>query len=99
MEVAIRNGIHIGHQRARQFTTDDFDLFDHILAMDASNYQYIIRLAPSESARNKVSLIMNFAYPGENRRVPDPYYGGPTGFDDVFNQLMEACQAVLHQLK
>ncbi|NNE30193.1 MAG: low molecular weight phosphotyrosine protein phosphatase [Saprospiraceae bacterium] len=99
VEVSRRNGIHIADQRARQFTAEDFSVFDYILAMDASNFRDILKLAPTEDARQKVEMIMNYAYPGENRRVPDPYYGGPSGFDDVFELLTHGCEAVLRQLK
>ena len=97
VEVARRNGIDITRQRARQFKRADFDQFDLIYAMDAENYRNILALADNDAHKGKVSMIMNMAYPGENRRVPDPYYGGPSGFDDVFEMLDLACDKIIEQ--
>ncbi len=93
--VAKKNGIDITNQRARQFTTNDFESFDLIYVMDAENYYNVIKLAQSEDHKQKVMMIMNMAFPNENRRVPDPYYGGPNGFDDVFDMLDVACNAII----
>ena len=98
MEVAKKNQIDISDQRARQFITRDFDDFDMIYAMDASNYREILAMANSEEEKEKVKMILNEVYPNENRRVPDPYYGGPSGFDDVFALLDEACTVILEKL-
>jgi protein-tyrosine phosphatase len=88
-------GIDITQQRARQLRSEDFDTFDHILVMDASNYQNVTRLADSDAQRDKVELIMNYAKPGMNQQVPDPYYGGDNGFEEVFDMLDEACEAFI----
>lgn len=95
MEVAKKNGIDISDQSARQFVTRDFDDFDMIYAMDANNFREILAMANSEEEKAKVKMILNEVYPNENRRVPDPYYGGPSGFDDVFELLENACTAIL----
>lgn len=97
IEVAHRNGIDITGQRARQFVPLDFDRFDHIFVMDAENLKNVLALAPHDLAREKVEMIMNRVYPNENRRVPDPYYGGKTGFDDVFEMLEEACKKIISE--
>ncbi|MCA9707337.1 MAG: low molecular weight phosphotyrosine protein phosphatase [Myxococcales bacterium] len=85
--------------RARQFRRDDFDRFDHILAMDRSNRDALRRLAPSDAARAKVRLLRDHdpQSPPE-AEVPDPYYGGPDGFDHVFDICMAACEGLLAQL-
>ena len=75
------HGIDLTSQRARQFVTEDFDRFNHIFVMDRSNEQNVLRLARNASDKEKVHLILNETYPGENREVPDPYYGGDQGFD------------------
>lgn len=80
-------GLTIDDQRSRLFTPDDFDNFDIIFAMDSSNYSNIIKIAPDEESKTKVRLIMNEAYPGRNKQVPDPYTGGQSGFEDVFDML------------
>lgn len=99
IEVAQRNGIDITNQRSRQFVKKDLEDFDLILAMDASNYNEILKLANTEEEKSKVKMILNFSFPGENRRVPDPYYGGPSGFDDVFDLLDNVCNTLIVQYK
>jgi len=85
--------------RARQFLREDFTRFDHVLAMDRENHRELLRLAPDEAARAKVALLRSFdpeAPPGAE--VPDPYYGGPDGFDAVFEICMSACRGFLARI-
>lgn len=93
IDVANANGIDITNQRSRQLTTEDLDEFDLIVAMDSSNYQDILRKTTNETQKTKVKLLMNFAYPGENRAVPDPYYYG--GFQKVFDMIEEAIDKLI----
>lgn len=88
IQVAKENGIDISKQRARQFQVSDFDHFDTILTMDASNYNDVIKLARTEEEKTHVRLILNLSKPGMNMAVPDPYYEG--GFEKVFTMLDEA---------
>jgi protein-tyrosine phosphatase len=90
-EKAIEHELNISHQRARQFTREDFDEFDYIFAMDESNRKNILKLARGKSDEEKVELFLNFSYPNENMNVPDPYYGGEKGFEDVYQLLNNAC--------
>lgn len=90
-------GLNIDQQRSRLFLAEDFERFDVIFAMDSSNYTNITRLAPDEASKAKVRLIMNEAYPGENRQVPDPYTGGQRGFEDVYDMLDLAIEKFLEQ--
>jgi protein-tyrosine phosphatase len=82
--------------RARQFRREDFDRFDHVLAMDRENFRELLRLAPDAAARAKVALLRSFdpEAPPE-AEVPDPYYGGADGFDRVFEICMAACRGFL----
>jgi len=91
IEVARKNKIDISKQRCRQFQITDFDEFDCIYVMDTSNYQNIIILARNESDKNKVKLILN------DESVPDPYYGGDSGFENVFNLLDVACNKIVKE--
>lgn len=91
-------GVNIDNLRARQFVVNDFDNFDLIYAMDASNYNNILSLARNEADRNKVELILNELEPGKNLQVPDPYYGGEQGFIDVFNLLDAATDKIIQKL-
>lgn len=90
-------GCPIDDLRARQFSVKDFDEFDIIYAMDSSNYNNIIALSRDEQDTTKVKLLLNEVYPGENRAVPDPYYGGEQGFIDVFNMVDEATTIILNK--
>jgi protein-tyrosine phosphatase len=96
--IAKHYGININDQRGRQFTTIDFDRFDYIYAMDNSNYRNIIQLARNSSDKEKVTLILNESVPNENLDVPDPYYGGDSGFNNVFKMLDEACDVITDKL-
>ncbi|UUV21477.1 low molecular weight protein-tyrosine-phosphatase [Paenimyroides aestuarii] len=97
--VAKKYGVDLTTQRARQFTLEDFDNFDYIYVMDQSNYKNVCRLAPTNEAINKVQFILNELYPDQNKEVPDPYYGGDNGFEDVYNMLNEACEKIKIKLE
>ncbi|MEM9456590.1 MAG: low molecular weight protein-tyrosine-phosphatase [Myxococcota bacterium] len=84
---------------ARQFRGSDFYRFDYVLAMDRSNRDALQRLAPDDAAREKLALLRDYdpdAPP--DAEVPDPYYGGPEGFDRVFDICMAACRGLLAEL-
>lgn len=89
-------GIDITNQRARQFTAQDFDRYDLILAMDSSNYNNILQLDPGNHI-DKVKLILNYVQPGRNANVPDPYYGGEGGFERVYGLLEVACERIVEK--
>ncbi len=90
--------IDISDLRARQVRPSDFHDFDLLLAMDASNLKGLLRIAPDAELAKKAKLIMDYA-PGQPvREVPDPYYGGAEGFEEVFNLLDEACDNLLDGL-
>jgi len=93
------NGIDISKQKARQFTVTDFEDFDYIYVMDRSNYENVLLLAPNEDAKLKVNLILNELEPNANLEVPDPYYGGATGFNTVYRMLDQACDKIIHKIK
>lgn len=99
ISTAKNRGLDITHQRARQFKKSDFDFFDHIFVMDNSNYKDVLTLAPNEEAKSKVKLILNEIFPNENVDVPDPYYGGQDGFENVFDMLDQACEEIARKLK
>lgn len=95
---ARKYGIDITDQRGRQFKISDFDNFDLIYAMDQSNYRHLVGMAPDKASREKVRLILEEIHPGERMDVPDPYYGGDQGFDQVFKMLDEACDRILEKI-
>ena len=97
--IAEKYDIDITNQRGRQFTTEDFQKFDHILVMDLSNKENVLTLAKTNSDRQKVRLILDYVFPNENVDVPDPYYGGDTGFENVYKLLDEACEIITRELQ
>lgn len=99
LENAKKNGVDISKLKARQFSVSDFDRFDHIFVMDHSNYQDVIELARDESDKQKVDMILNALYPDSNMSVPDPYYGGEHGFENVFMLLDNACEILAQSFK
>ena len=96
--VAKKNGLDITDQRARKFKREDLDLFDHIYVMDNSNYRDVLQLASTAQQQQKVKMILNLVFPGENVDVPDPYYGGNQGFDQVYAMLDEACDIIASEI-
>jgi protein-tyrosine phosphatase len=97
--VAKRRGMPI-EGYARQFRPEDFQRFDLVLALDQDNARDLRRLAPDQEARDKVRLLREFdATAGKDASVPDPYYGGPQGFEDVFDICLSACQGLLDHLR
>ncbi|MBD0336191.1 MAG: low molecular weight phosphotyrosine protein phosphatase [Cyanobacteria bacterium Co-bin13] len=87
-------GIHL-QGRARQFEAVDFTAFDWILAMDRDNYRDILALDQRGQHHAKVKLMCDFCRHHADQEVPDPYYGGPEGFDYVVNLLLDACEGLL----
>ena len=97
--IARLKGLDISNQRARQFKISDFTTFDHIFVMDNTNYKEVLALAPNEATKSKVKLILNEISPNDNVDVPDPYYGGVDGFENVYNMLDQACDEIARKLK
>ncbi|WP_374958969.1 low molecular weight protein-tyrosine-phosphatase [Gilvibacter sp.] len=96
--IAKEMGLDITGQRGRQFNVTDFDRFDHIFVMDNSNHRDVLKLARTEHDKQKVSLILDTLFPGENVDVPDPYYGGNDGFAKVYDMLDQACEILKERL-
>ena len=94
IDIAKKYDIDLTNQRARQFSTRDFDEFDKIYVMDNDNYSKIISLARSQEDMDKVDLILNEIYPKEYKSVPDPYYGGDEGFQNIYNLLETSCEVI-----
>jgi protein-tyrosine phosphatase len=99
--VGQRRGMPLGG-RARNFVAADFARFDHVLAMDRQNLENLRNLAPDADARAKVALLRSFdpaVAAGDDDEVPDPYFGGPEGFDHVFDVCLAACTGLLAHLR
>ena len=98
IDVAEKYGLNIKNQKARKFVVKDFDEFDVIYAMDESNYKNILLLARNVEDEQKVKMILNETHPNKNLSVPDPYYGGNQGFENVYKMLDEACNLIAKKL-
>ena len=98
IEVAAKYGIDITKEQARKITVKDFDTFDTIYAMDANNYQNILSLSRNKEDVQKVKMILNESFLDKNLSVPDPYYGGKSGFEDVYKMLAEACEVIASKI-
>jgi len=96
--VARQHGLDITDQRGKKFSVYDFEIYDHIFVMDNSNYRDVVNQAQSDSEKQKVQLILDEIFPGENVDVPDPYYGGDQGFENVYQMLDEACENIVRRL-
>ena len=77
----------------------DFEKFDIIYAMDKNNYGHLIALTKNQEERKKIRMILNETYPGLYKSVPDPYYGGKNGFEEVYNMLDKACNKIADQIE
>jgi protein-tyrosine phosphatase len=98
IQVANEHNLDITSQRCRKFKYSDFDEFDLIYAMDKSNLNDIRMMARSNENRQKVYLILELIYPNQFRDVPDPYYDGEDGFENVFQMLDTACGIIANKL-
>ena len=91
---AARRGYELKALRARVVEPRDFERFDLILAMDRENLEVLHRRAP-EQARERVRLFLEFSPDSEPREVPDPYYGGANGFEEVLDLVEAAARGLL----
>ncbi len=98
IEAALRRGYDLRNRRARILEPADFERFDLLLAMDSSNLETLQRRAPAH-VRERVRLFLSFAPQLERTEVPDPYYGGPNGFEEVLDLVEAASRALLQQLR
>ena len=94
---ALRRGMDISGQSARQISRADYGRFDILLAMDGSNYEELLELAP-KSARRKIRRFLDFAPHAGTKDVPDPFFGGREGFDHALDLIEEASRGLLAEL-
>ncbi len=97
-QTALRRGIDMGGLRARVVEVADFHHYDLLLAMDEDNLRHLQAMAPAGS-KAKLSLFLEFAQGESRREVPDPYYGGETGFEDVLDLVEAAAEGLLASLR
>jgi len=97
-EAAVRRGYDLSRLRARKFQREDFHRFDLVLAMDRDNHGILSRLA-QPSTGHRLRMMMEYASQFREIEVPDPYCGGPDGFERVLDMLEDAAQGLLESIR
>jgi protein-tyrosine phosphatase len=97
-ETALKRGLDLSDLRARQAKVEDFAQYDYVIAMDFANLEDLQALCPA-GMEDKLHLLMDFAPHLDVAEVPDPYYGGPAGFERVFDLVEAAAKGLLSKLK
>ena len=97
-QAAARRGIDMSGQRARQVSEADFGEFDLVLAMDHANFEELNAVCPP-GHEDKLRLFLDFAPDAAEREVPDPYYGGPGGFERVLDLVELAAAGLLADIR
>jgi low molecular weight protein-tyrosine phosphatase len=97
-ETARRRGIDISSLRGRRATCEDIQGFDYVLVMDRENYEDLLEICPA-GYEQKIRLFLEYAPQRPEREVPDPYFGGASGFDRVLDMIEEASRGLLDHIK
>ena len=98
-KVAKKRGIDISKQVCRRFVVEDFERFDKIYVMAADVVDEMKELTGSKFDDSKIDLLLNEFYPGENKDIPDPWYGPEAGYEEVFDMIEEACEVIIRKYK
>jgi protein-tyrosine phosphatase len=96
-QAAQQRGYDLGSLRGRQVGARDFHEFDYILAMDRANLDNLLQDCPPQQ-QHKLKLFMEFSRGFSEREVPDPYYGGNQGFENVLNMVEDAAAGLLEEI-
>ncbi|MCG6871656.1 MAG: low molecular weight phosphotyrosine protein phosphatase [Gammaproteobacteria bacterium] len=96
-QAAARRDVDISGLRGRQVERDDFDRFDYVIAMDRSNLQDLRSLARGRTEH--IELLLSYAHNWSEQDVPDPYYGGPAGFERVLDMIEDAANGLLRDIE
>lgn len=97
-KTALGRGYNLSDLRGRQVCERDFERFDYVLAMDRDNLQNLLRLCPEEF-KPRVRLFLSFSRRFPNLNVPDPYYGGNQGFEQVLDMVEDAADGLLNDIQ
>jgi protein-tyrosine phosphatase len=98
-KVAKMNGVDISNQKSRRLQPEDFDQYDRIYAMAVDVIDEMKYLTGKNFKANKVELLMNILYPGQEIDVPDPWYGPEPGYHEVYRMIEEACEQLVAEYK
>jgi protein-tyrosine phosphatase len=96
-QAALKRGVELQHLRARKVHSSDFEYYDYVLVMDDDNFSILIHDCPEEY-KDKVRYFLDFAPHLDVREVPDPYYGGKHGFEQVLDMVEDASLGFLETL-
>jgi protein-tyrosine phosphatase len=96
--VANQHGVSL-ESRARQVTEDDLRRFDYVIAMDRENLRNLERMAGTSGSDSEIVLLREFDPDSTGEEVPDPYYGGASGFENVYEMVHRSCQVLLRRLQ
>ena len=97
LKIAEKHGIDITKHKCRLFVADDFDKFDTIYVMDTSNYRDVQYFSRTDEDMDKVKYLLS-VFDGKKKSVPDPYYGGESGFDNTFKLIEDSCEKIAEML-
>ncbi|VAX02878.1 Low molecular weight protein tyrosine phosphatase [hydrothermal vent metagenome] len=95
---AASRDVDLSRLRARKAVAEDFEEFDYVLAMDRDNYERLQAICP-EGSGYKLQLFLHYAPELGIDEVPDPYYGGPAGFDRVLDMIEVAAEGLLEEIR
>lgn len=98
LAAARKRGIDLSYRRGRQVATADFDAFDFVVAMDRDNHRELVAVAGDKAGR-KLHLFLDFAPDALHRDVPDPFFGGPEGFEVVLDLVETAGRGLLQEFR
>jgi protein-tyrosine phosphatase len=98
-KVAMKHGVDICRQISRKFVAEDFDRFDKIYVMAADVLKDVKRIAGSKFNANKIDYFLNELNKGKNEDVPDPWFGGEDGYDEVYELIEKTCEAIVRKLR
>ena len=94
---ARKRGLDLSVQQARRVTPEDCQRFEYVIAMDRDNYEFISELCGESGA--EVRLFMEYAPDSPQQEVPDPYFGGPDGFENVLGLVEDAARGLLDDVR
>lgn len=96
--VAAAHGVAL-RSRARQIDVRDFSYYDLLIAMDNENYENLLRMADTEEQKSRICKLREFDPEPEDGQVPDPYFGGAEGFENVYQIVKRSCEHLLEVLR